>query len=206
MFDPLDILKQAIKKAQAIQPNSAVSCAVAEITDVNDPLDLGRCKVKIANFTAQNGSIAYNTDWCNTLTNSISKGKLPKSLLGKTALAFPINQSYETVVVNVSNSLIYAEGESLPLADVNNLGVRLIQLTGLEAFTMTCLLRNGVYAWIASCDLKHGHASGDTQDQDNDTGGDFQMSVEQLPIHDTVFSTAVTPYVAESGFTPPLLV
>ena len=50
MFDALELLKQAIKKAQAIQPNAAASCVIAEITDIEDPLNLGRCKVKIANF------------------------------------------------------------------------------------------------------------------------------------------------------------
>lgn len=205
MFDPLDLIKIALKKAQTIQPNAAASCVVAEITDVDDPLERGRCKVRLDNFTAADGSIAYSTDWCQTVTTSISNGKLPRSLVGKKVLVFPINQSYESVAVNINNSLVYTESDVLPGASAENLGVKIIRTVGSEAFTATCLLRNNVYAWIDSCDLKHGHATGDTQDQDNDTGGDFQASIEQLPIHDSVFSTAVSPYIPESGFLPPLL-
>lgn len=205
MFDPIDLIKLALKKAQTIQPNAASSCVIAEITDVNDPQELGRCKVRLDNFTAVDGSISYGTDWCQTITTSISNGKLPKSLVGKKVLAFPINQSYESVVVNVNNSLVYTESDVLPRASAENLGVKIIRAVGSEAFTATCLLRNNTYTWVDCCDLKHGHATGDTQDQDNDTGGDFQAGIEQLPIHDSVFSTAVTAYVPESGFLPPIL-
>lgn len=205
MFDPIDSIKKALKNAQTIEPNAAASCVVAEITDVDDPLEKGRCKVRLDNFTAANGSIAYSTDWCETITTQISNGKLPKSLIGKKVLAFPVNKSYESIVVNLNNSLVYSELDLLPKASVENLGVKVIRTKGSEAFTTTCLLRNNVYAWIDSCDLRHGHATGDSQDQDNDTGGDFQSSIEQLPIHDSVFSTAITPYVPESGFFPPIL-
>jgi hypothetical protein len=205
MFDSLDLIKTALKKAQAIQPNAAASCVLAEVIAVDDPLEKGRCKVRLDNFTAADGSIAYSTDWCQTITTSISNGRLPKSLVGKKVLAFPINQSYESVVVNVNNSLVYTESDVLPKASVENLGIKIIRIVGSEAFTTTCLLRNNTYAWVDCCDLKHGHATGDTQDQDNDTGGDFQTSIEQLPIHDSVFSTAVNPYVPDSGFLPPIL-
>lgn len=205
MFDPIDLIKTALKKAQTIQPNAAASCVVAEIIAVDDPQELGRCKVRLDNFTAADGSIAYSTDWCQTITTSISNGKLPGSLIGKRVLAFPINKSYESIVVNLNNSLVYSELDLLPKASAENLGVKIIRTVGSEAFTTTCLLRNNTYTWVDCCDLKHGHATGDTQDQDNDTGGDFQAGIEQLPIHDSVFSTAVNPYVRESGFLPPIL-
>lgn len=205
MFDPLELLKQSIKKAAAVQPNSALSCLVGEITAVDDPANQGRCKVKLKNFSAQDGSVAYATDWSETLTTRISKGTLPKNLIGKSVLIFPILQSYETVVINISNSLLYTSSDELPVACKENLGVEIIRLSGQEAFKCTCLLRNGQYKWIDTCDLKHGHASGDRQDQDNDTGGNLQVPIEQTVIHDSVFSTATTSYEKESGFTPPIL-
>jgi hypothetical protein len=205
MFDPVEALRNAIKKANTIQPNSALSCLVAEVVAVDDPLNLGRCKVKLQNFTAENNSMAYSTDWCNTITTKVTKGRLPSSLVGTIVLAFPVHQSYETVVVNLNNSLIYNSKDKIPEPCVENLGVQIVIVSAQEAFKSVCLLRNGVYAWVSVCDLKHGHSSGDTQDQDNDTGGDFQVAIEQGIIHDTVFSTATTPYTKESGFTPPVI-
>lgn len=205
MFDPLDLIKRALKNAQNIKPNDALSCIIGEIADIEDPENKGRCKVKLPNFTAENDSISFTTDWSNTITTKVFNGKLPKSLIGQTALVFPVMQSYELVVVNISNCLIYGSLEKLPKAGVENLGVQVIELNGQEAFFSTCLLRNGVWAWVSQCDLKHGHASGDSQDQNNDTGGDFQASIEQGVIHDNVFSTAVINYEKESGFTPNIL-
>lgn len=203
MFDPLERIKTALRKAEVIQPNSAMSCVIAEVVDVADPLSIGRCKVLLRNFSSADGFINYTTDWCETITTRLYKGQLPKTLLGTKALVFPVNQSYETVVVNLSNRLVYQS--DLPEACKENLGVQVIKLLGQEAFCSTCLLRNGKYAWINQCDFKHGHVSGDTQDQDNDSGGDFQMAIEQGVIHDEVFSAETTPYVKESGFTPPIL-
>ena len=182
-----------------------VSCVQAVITDVSDPLNNGRCKVQLRNFTAADSSISYVTDWCSTITTTVFKGQLPKLLVGKKVLAFPINQSYEQLAINLSSPLVYGEGEVLPEPGLDNLGLKIIRVNGPEAFCSVCLLRNGVYAWIDNCDLRHGHATGDTQDQDNDSGGDFQMSIEQLVTHDSVFSTAINPYIANSGFVPSIL-
>ena len=66
MFDPIETIKTALKKAQAIQPNAAISCLQATITDVKDPLNQGRCKVQLRNFAAANSSISYVSDWSNT--------------------------------------------------------------------------------------------------------------------------------------------
>jgi hypothetical protein len=203
MFDPIERIKNALKKAEVIQPNAAMSCVTAKIVDVLDPLSKGRCKVVLKNFSAANNSIEYSTDWCETVTTKLYKGQLPKMLLGTQVLVFPVNQSYETVVVNLNNKLIYED--NFPEACKENLGVQIIKVQGQETFCSTCLLRNGKYAWVNQCDFKHGHLSGDSQDQDNDSEGDFQMAVEQGIIHDEVFSTETTNYVKESGFTPPIL-
>jgi hypothetical protein len=205
LFDPLAVIKSAIHKAQAIQPNAAMSCVLGEVVSVSDPENKGRCKVRLQNFTAQDNAVSYATDWSETTTNRINKGRLPETLLGKLVLVFPVMQSYETVAVNISGSLVYNSTETLPEPCLENLGAQVIRLSAQEAFCSVCLLRNGQYKWVDTCDLKHGHATGDTQDQDNDTGGDFQSPVEQGVIHDSVFSTVTTPYEIESGFTPPIL-
>jgi hypothetical protein len=205
LFDPISVIKSALQKAQTIQPNAAMSCVLGEVVSVSDPENKGRCKVRLQNFTAQDNSVSYATDWSETMTNRVGKGLLPHTLIGRMVLVFPVLQSYETVAVNISGSLVYDSSDTLPEPCQENLGTQIIRLSQQEAFCSICLLRNGQYQWIDTCDLRHGHATGDTQDQDNDTGGDFQVPVEQGVIHDSVFSTATTPYEAESGFTPPIL-
>ena len=204
MIDPLEILKSAIKKAQTIRPNAALPCIVATITDINDPLLQGRCKVSLYNFSSPSGQ-SFQTDWCDTLTLKIAKGLLPKNLIGKSVLAFPIMESYENIAVNLGRPLIYSSDENLPEACLENLGVNITVLGKTESFATVCLLRNGKFSWIKQCDLLHGHATGDSQAQDPDTSFDFQKDVEQEPIHSTVFSTAVTNYIPNTGFLPPLL-
>jgi hypothetical protein len=203
MFDPLENVKELLRKAAHVNKNAALNCLQGEIVNISDPLKEGRCQIRLINFSST--ECTYASDWSLVLSNRVYKGLLPKSILGKQVLVFPVNNSYEELQVNLHGPLIYSNNEELPIPCLENLGVKIIILTEKEAYNSVCLLRNGEYVWEAMCPLKHGHSSGDTQDQARDAGGDLEMPIEQGAINDEVFGTSVTPYIKNSGTLPPIL-
>jgi hypothetical protein len=199
MLEPLDNVKQLLRKASTISVNDAYVLK-ARVTSIDDPLRLGRCKVEIFS----DGSLSYASDWCETTHNRVSNGLLPNSLVGQFVVVFPVKNSYEQMVVSIPKPLAYLTNEELPSASVENLGLRLVLLGNSEAFETVCLLRNGTFVWEKLCPLTHGHGGGHTQNQQRDSGGDLQMPVDQLPINDEVFSTSVLAYTKDGGL-PPIL-
>jgi hypothetical protein len=203
MFDPIENVKALLRKAAYVNKNAALNCLQGEIVDINDPLKEGRCRVQLFNFKSEES--AYASDWSMVLTNRVYNGLLPKSVVGKQVLVFPVNNSYEELLVNLHGALIYGVEEELPVPCKENLGVKVLILAEKEAYNSVCILRNSTYVWESLCPLKHGHVSGHTQEQFRDAGGDMEMPIDQGAIDDQVFGTSVTPYVKDSDSLPPVL-
>lgn len=202
MFDPIENVKELLRKAAHVNKNASLNCVQGEIVSVSDPDKKGRCQVRLINFSSSEQS--YISDWSKTLGNTVQQGLLPQSLIGKTVLVFPISNSYEELTININSALIYDVNEELPEPSKKNLGLKIIVVSASEAFDVTCLLRNGSYIWENTCPLKHGHEGGDTQEQFRDSGGDMEMPIEQLAINDKVFATGVIPY-SKNGALPPII-
>lgn len=203
MFDNIERMKALLGKAAYFEPNAALSCLPAKIVNIADPQKKSRCKVELYNFTSVDNTVSYASDWSAPLQPF--NGILPEGFLNKQVLAFTINNSYESLLIVLPGPLVYKENESLPEASFNNLGLEIIILGNSESFKAICTLRNNLYIWEKICPLSHGHSAGHTQPQFRDSSGDLQLPIEQLAINDSVFGTAVTPYVKDSSNLPPIL-
>lgn len=200
----MERVKEAIRKAELIKPNAAPASVSGTITNVEDPKQLGRAKLTLATFTSDDGTVAYETNWCYPLNFRITNGILPKDWVNTPVVAFPINGDYAYVTFVSHKTLVYKE-VTIPKPCIENLGLSLLHLNNNESLHKICLLRNGIYVWEPISPLYHIHLKGDIINQGNDFGGDIQQPISPGITHDKVAATTVTHYVDNSKNIPPLL-
>jgi hypothetical protein len=202
MQNTIDRLKKAMEKAAQFPDNWAPALLQGTITNIQDPLQLGRAKILLDHFSSEDGT-GFETDWLMPLELNF-EGLLPRAWLNRKVLCHTINHSYETMLFSLgSKPLVYNATDARPAANSVNEGLTIVCQVGSESYLATCLRRNNVWVFEYHCPIFHLHGPGDTMFQGLDTGGDTQQAISAANGSDQVFITTATPYFKDSGALPP---